>query len=53
MAAIRSAKQKLNATGFEKLGAFYLGNLYDPKAQRATDEILLYDARDLTIERLF
>lgn len=35
-------------TDFEKLGAFYLGKLYDPTAQRATDEILLYEAKDLT-----
>lgn len=33
---------------FEKLGAFYLGRLYDADAKRATDEILLYDAKDLT-----
>jgi len=33
---------------YEKLGAFYLGRVFDPKAGRATDELLLYDAKDLT-----
>ncbi|RMG44154.1 MAG: ATP-binding protein [Acidobacteria bacterium] len=33
---------------FEKLGAFYLGRLYDPESRRPTDELLLYDAKDLT-----
>lgn len=33
---------------FEKLGAFYLGKQYDLAARSATDELLLYDAKDLT-----
>lgn len=33
---------------FEKLGAFYLGKTYDPAAKAARDELLLYDAKDLT-----
>ena len=33
---------------YEKLGAFYLGRVYDPDAGRATDDLLLYDAKDLT-----
>lgn len=33
---------------FEKLGLFYLGKEYDPAAQAATDELLLYDSKDLT-----
>ena len=33
---------------FEKLGAFYLGKVYDVKAQDIKDEILLYDSKDLT-----
>src|SRR5262245_27582012 len=32
---------------FEKLGAFYLGRLYDPKANKPRDELLLYDSKDL------
>ena len=33
---------------FEKLGAFYLGNVYDRSAGKRTDEVLLYDSKDLT-----
>ena len=33
---------------FEKLGVFYLGREYDLEARRASDDLLLYDARDLT-----
>lgn len=33
---------------FEKLGAFYLGKTYDLAAKSARDELLLYDAKDLT-----
>lgn len=33
---------------FEKLGAFYLGRMYDMKKQKVEDDILLYDAKDLT-----
>ena len=33
---------------FEKLGAFYLGRGYDLAAKRPTDDLILYDARDLT-----
>src|SRR5678809_430816 len=32
---------------FEKLGVFYLGRVYDEAARKPTDELLLYDARDL------
>ncbi len=32
---------------YEKLGAFYLGRRYEP-ARGVTDEVILYDARDLT-----
>ncbi len=32
----------------EKLGAFYLGKEYDLKAGEVTDELVMYDARDLT-----
>jgi len=33
---------------YEKLGAFYLGRVFDPKLGRPSDELLLYDAKDLT-----
>ena len=33
---------------FEKLGAFYLGKRYDTEADKLTDELVLYDAKDLT-----
>jgi hypothetical protein len=33
---------------FEKLGAFYLGRKYDLAAKRPLDDLLLYDAKDLT-----
>ncbi len=33
---------------YEKLGAFYLGKVYDPQQERLTDELILYDSRDLT-----
>ena len=33
---------------FEKLGAFYLGKRYDTAADKLTEELVLYDAKDLT-----
>jgi hypothetical protein len=33
---------------FEKLGAFYLGKLFDPDGGKVRDDLLLYDAKDLT-----
>ena len=33
---------------FEKLGAFYLGKVYDLKKKAIKDELLLYDSKDLT-----
>ncbi len=33
---------------FEKLGAFYLGKAYDLNAGASRDDIVLYDAKDLT-----
>jgi hypothetical protein len=35
-------------TDYEKLGAFYLGKVFDPAANKLSDEPLLYDSRDLT-----
>ncbi len=33
---------------YEKLGAFYLGKNYDTNVGQITEEMLLYDAKDLT-----
>jgi len=33
---------------FEKLGAFYLGKRHDTEANQLTEELVLYDSRDLT-----
>ena len=33
---------------YEKLGAFYLGKTYDMKEREVQDDLLLYDAKDLT-----
>ena len=33
---------------FEKLGAFYLGKRYDTDTEKLTDELVLYDSKDLT-----
>ncbi len=33
---------------FEKLGAFYLGKRHDMEADKLTDELVLYDSKDLT-----
>ncbi len=33
---------------FEKLGSFYLGKRYDEAADSLTDDLVLYDAKDLT-----
>ncbi len=32
---------------FEKLGAFYLGRLYDPRTRRSKEDLFLYDSKDL------
>ena len=37
---------------FEKLGAFYLGRLFDADRQSVNDDLLLYDAKDLTTHAL-
>jgi hypothetical protein len=33
---------------FEKLGVFYLGRVFDAGAGKSTDDLVLYDSRDLT-----
>ena len=38
----------MNASDFEKLGAFYLGRAYDLAADRTDEAPLLYDSGDLT-----
>ena len=37
---------------FEKLGAFYLGKRFDPDAGKLTDELVLYDSKDLVTHAL-
>src|SRR4030066_354860 len=37
-----------NMQPFEKLGAFYLGQEYDLKAGKRLENLVMYDARDLT-----
>ncbi len=37
---------------FEKLGAFYLGRVYDGERGQVKDELLLYDSKDLTTHAL-
>src|SRR5262245_30541118 len=36
-----------SAQSFEKLGVFYLGRIYDLDARRRTDNMVLYDSKDL------
>ena len=36
------------AVDYEKLGVFYLGKEYDPGANALKDDLVLYDAKDLT-----
>jgi hypothetical protein len=33
---------------FEKLGAFYIGKRYDSDSEKLTEELVLYDSKDLT-----
>lgn len=33
---------------FEKLGQFYLGKIFDPAKAAVTDDLVMYDAKDLT-----
>lgn len=37
----------ISSSDYEKLGQFYLGCSYDQEEQAATDELLLYDSKDL------
>jgi len=40
------------ATDFEKLGAFYLGKRFDAATRRVTDDLVLYDSKDLVTHAL-
>jgi len=33
---------------FEKLGDFYLGRKHNPETKQTTEDLILYDSRDLT-----
>ena len=44
----RNKQQAIHMLDYEKLGAFYLGKRYDASADKQTDDIVLYDAKDLT-----
>src|SRR4029450_3652935 len=33
---------------YEKLGVFYLGRAFDPARKTTTDDLILYDSKDLT-----
>ena len=33
---------------YEKLGVFYLGKRYEPQGGKLSEELVLYDSRDLT-----
>jgi uncharacterized protein DUF87 len=37
---------------FEKLGVFYLGREFDPKTKKPTDNLVLYDSKDLVTHAL-
>src|SRR3982750_1998744 len=37
----------MDQSSFEKLGVFYLGNGYDLANKKSTDELILYDSKDL------
>lgn len=37
---------------FEKLGQFYLGKQYDLEQSRTLDDLVMYDAKDLTTHAL-
>src|SRR3954453_908268 len=37
---------------FEKLGVFYLGRRYEPATKKTTDDLILYDSKDLVTHAL-
>ncbi len=38
---------KLAAKSYEGLGTFYLGRIFDLKKKKSTDDLVLYDSKDL------
>ncbi|MGD2168528.1 MAG: DUF87 domain-containing protein, partial [Gammaproteobacteria bacterium] len=40
--------RKVTIPNFEKLGAFYLGKRFDSDSEQLTEELTLYDSKDLT-----
>ena len=46
--AVEGEHDDRSGEDFEKLGAFYLGKRYDAEAGALTDELVLYDSKDLT-----
>ncbi len=46
--AIKFQARRSTMQDFEKLGMFYLGKTVDPDSRKLTDELLLYESRDLT-----
>lgn len=40
--------EKLGMKDFEKLGMFYLGKIVNPSSGKLTEDLLLYDSKDLT-----
>ncbi len=42
----------INTSDYEKLGSFYLGREVDPSSRAATDDLVLYDSRDLVTHGL-
>ncbi len=43
-----ATRERFMAVDYEKLGVFYLGREFDAATQSLKDELVLYDARDLT-----
>jgi hypothetical protein len=41
------SEEQLSMTDYEKLGVFYLGKLFDQKAQKPKEELLLYESKDM------
>ena len=47
-----SNDQRPTASAFEKLGVFYLGRRFDAEAKQPTDDLVLYDSKDLVTHAL-
>ena len=47
-----SNDQRPTASAFEKLGVFYLGRRFDAEAKKPTDDLVLYDSKDLVTHAL-